>query len=93
MTDCTSNRLQFPAFKRRKIQADLSGGDVTSDGDSLLFRQIDRKEILQTKSEVLRQQAFDQFEKSKNKQRLFGDGLPQLVAPLFKLEFTLSRVL
>jgi DDE family transposase len=43
MTNCTAARIEFPAFKRRKIQADFSGGAITSDGGVLLLRTIDQR--------------------------------------------------
>ena len=33
----------FPCLKRRKVEVDFSGGDVSSDGGVLLLRQVDRK--------------------------------------------------
>ena len=41
MTDCNPNTLDFPSCKRRKVEADFSGGDVTSDGGSLLLGLAD----------------------------------------------------
>ena len=39
---CTSIQLNFPGFKRRKVQASFSGGHVSSDaGGCLLLRQVD----------------------------------------------------
>lgn len=43
MTDCTPSLIEFPACKRRKIEASFSGGPITSDGGSLLLRQADRR--------------------------------------------------
>ena len=43
MTKCTQSRLEFPALKRRKVEAEFSGGDVSSDGGVLLLSQIDRR--------------------------------------------------
>lgn len=43
MTNCTQEQLEFPALKRRKVQAEFSGGDITSDGGSLLLREVDEK--------------------------------------------------
>lgn len=43
MTNCTQAVFEFPVLKRRKVQAEFSGGDITSDGGSLLLRQIDRR--------------------------------------------------
>ena len=43
MTDCSTQPDLFPACKSRKVQADFEGGDITSDGGSLLLRQVDRR--------------------------------------------------
>lgn len=43
MTVCTQSILEFPPLKRRKIQAEFSGGDISSDGGVLLLRDIDRR--------------------------------------------------
>ena len=37
------NTISFPALKQRKIEAEFSGGEITSDGGALLLRQIDRR--------------------------------------------------
>jgi hypothetical protein len=43
VTNCTAEVIAFPACKRRKIEAQFRGGDITSDGGVLLLRQIDRR--------------------------------------------------
>ena len=43
MSNCTDELLEFPALKRKKIQAQFSGGDITSDGGVLLLREVDRQ--------------------------------------------------
>jgi len=43
MTNCTQDVFDFPALKRRKVQAEFSGGDITSDGGALLLRQVDKR--------------------------------------------------
>ena len=43
MTNCTRKNLSFPALNRRKIEAEFSGGDITSDGGVLLLRQMDKQ--------------------------------------------------
>ena len=43
MTNCTQAVFDFPALKRRKVQTEFSGGDITSDGGVLLLREIDRQ--------------------------------------------------
>jgi len=35
--------LIFPALKRRKVQAEFSGGDITSDAGALLLHQINKR--------------------------------------------------
>lgn len=43
MTNCTQESFYFPPLHGRKIEAKFSGGDVTSDGDVLLLREIDNR--------------------------------------------------
>jgi len=43
MTECTQVSFDFPPVKRRRIEAQFSGGDITSDGGLLLLRQADRR--------------------------------------------------
>jgi Transposase DDE domain group 1 len=43
MPDCTQVELSFPSFDRRKIEANFTGGSVSSDGGLLLLRQADRR--------------------------------------------------
>ena len=42
MTNCTSERIEFPACRKRRVEAAFDGGDVTSNGGVLLLRQADR---------------------------------------------------
>ncbi len=42
MTDCTSLNFAFPACRKRRVEADFSGGDITGNGGVLLLRQADR---------------------------------------------------
>jgi hypothetical protein len=42
MADCNSLPIAFPGFGGRKIEADFTGGDVSSDGGVLVVRQVDR---------------------------------------------------
>lgn len=48
MTNCTQECFDFPPLKRRKIQAEFSGGNITSDGGVLLLRDIDERLGLMT---------------------------------------------
>lgn len=43
MSNCTTEKIQFPALKRRKIEVEFSGGAITSDGGGILLREADRK--------------------------------------------------
>ena len=43
MTECTQESFDFPACKRRKVEARFDGGDITSDGGVLLLQQADRR--------------------------------------------------
>lgn len=43
MTNCTLTQLEFPPLKRRKIQAEFSGGAITSDAGVLLLRSVDQR--------------------------------------------------
>ncbi len=43
MTNCTIENIYFSPSKRRKIEVNFKGGDVTSDAGILLLRQMDKK--------------------------------------------------
>lgn len=43
MTNCTQKSFAFPALKRRQIEANFQGGDITSNGGVLLLRQADQR--------------------------------------------------
>ncbi len=43
MTKRTTPQINFASGKRRHIQADFTGGDITSDGEVLLLRDMDRR--------------------------------------------------
>lgn len=42
MTNCIPKDVHFPRCKSRKVEADFSGGDITSDAGILLLRQLDQ---------------------------------------------------
>jgi len=42
MPKCTQAKIDFGRFGRRVIEADFSGGDLSSDGGLLLLRQVDQ---------------------------------------------------
>jgi hypothetical protein len=43
VTNCTQQSFAFPACKRRAVEANFQGGDITSDGGVLLLRQVDQR--------------------------------------------------
>lgn len=43
MTECNPRQLDFSSFKKRKVQVDFEGGDITSDAGVLLLREVDKK--------------------------------------------------
>lgn len=43
MTDCSSDRLSFPACRGRLVEAGFDGGWVTGNGGALLLAQADRR--------------------------------------------------
>ena len=43
MTECTQTNFGFPSCKSRKITADFSGGNISSNGGVLLLKQADSK--------------------------------------------------
>ena len=43
MTECYRTSVQFPSVKRRKVEADFSGGDITGNGGITLLSTVDRR--------------------------------------------------
>ena len=43
MTECYQTFIEFPSVKRRNVEADFSGGDITSNGGIPLLSQVDRQ--------------------------------------------------
>lgn len=43
MPDCTVNGVRLSDFKRRAVEARFDGGAITSDGGSLLLREVERR--------------------------------------------------
>ena len=43
MTNCTQESFEFQACKRRIVETNFQGGDITSDGGVLLLQQVDRQ--------------------------------------------------
>lgn len=43
MSDCTSKQIEFEPFKRRRVEVNFDGGDVSSDGGLPLLRKLERR--------------------------------------------------
>jgi hypothetical protein len=43
VTNCTQESFQFPVCKRRRVETNFQGGEITSDGGVLLLQQVDRQ--------------------------------------------------
>jgi hypothetical protein len=43
VTECYQTSLEFPSVKRRKVEVDFTGGDITSNGGIGLLAQVDQK--------------------------------------------------
>ena len=43
MTKCYQSSIEFPSVKRRKVQADFTGGDITSNAGITLLARVDQK--------------------------------------------------
>ena len=43
MTKCYQTSFSFSSAKRRQVEANFSGGDITSNAGVLLLREADRK--------------------------------------------------
>ncbi len=77
MTNRNREQLDFPRCKGRKVEADFSGGNVTSDGGILLVRQADRRlgltaSIARLLSDPRRQASCEHTVLSMLRQRVYG---------------------
>lgn len=43
MTNCTSSKIEFPACKKRRVEVDFAGGDISSNGGVGLLDLADRR--------------------------------------------------
>ena len=43
MAECYQTSLEFPSVKRRRVEADFNGVDITSNGGIPLLAQVDRQ--------------------------------------------------
>ena len=43
MAKCTTDPIEFSSLGRKKVQADFTGGEITSDAGVLLLREVDKQ--------------------------------------------------
>lgn len=77
MTNRSRGQLEFPGAKGRRVEAEFSGGDVTSDGGVLLLRQADRRlgltaSIARLLEDPRRQASCEHTVLSMLRQRVYG---------------------
>ena len=77
MTKCSRDQLDFPGCRGRKVEAEFSGGDVTSDGGVLLLRQADRRlgltsQVARVLDDPRRQASCEHTSLSMLRQRVYG---------------------
>lgn len=77
MTKCTQESFDFPAVKRRTVEVNFQGGDITSDGGVLLLRQMDKRlglseAVSQALEDKRRQASCKHDSLSLLRQRIYG---------------------
>ena len=77
MTNCTQGSFEFPVLKRRIVEANFQGGDITSDGGVLLLQQVDRRlglneAVARTLDDPRRQASVDHDGLSLLRQRVYA---------------------
>lgn len=77
MTICSRDQLEFPGCKGRKVEAEFSGGNVTSEGGLLLLRQVDRhlgltSSVASMLDDPRRQASCEHTSLSMLRQRVYG---------------------
>ena len=80
MTNCTTPKIEFSRLKRRKVEAEFSGGEITSDGGALLLREADRQlglmsQVADTVEDHRRQDMVQHSMLSILQQRVYGIAL------------------
>ena len=80
MTERTSKPLSFSSLNRRSLEADFSGGSLTSDAGALLLREVDRRlGLLGALDRVIpdprNQELITHSQRSLLAQRIFGIAL------------------
>ncbi len=77
MTNRSASQRSFPGCKGRRVEAEFSGGDVTSDGGVLLLRQADRRlqltaQVAEMLEDPRRQASCEHRLVSMLRQRVYG---------------------
>ena len=72
--------IEFSSLKRRTVEAEFSGGEITSDAGALLLRQADRqlgllKEVTSVVEDLRRQDMIQHSLESMLRQRVYGIAL------------------
>ena len=80
MTNCTREKIRFTSLNRRSIEAEFTGGEITSDGGVLLLSEMDRKMgLTESVAEVIednrRKESCRHDVWSMIRQRVYGIGL------------------
>jgi len=77
VTKCYQTSFQFPSIKRRKVEADFTGGDVTSNAGIPLLAQVDRamgltRSVARALQDKRRKASCDHSLEELLKQRVYG---------------------
>ena len=77
MTNCTQESFEFPVCKRRRVEVNFKGGDITSNGGVLLLQQADRRAglteaIARTLDDPRRKASVDHDSLSLLRQRVYA---------------------
>ncbi len=77
VTNCTQESFQFPVLKRRIVEANFQGGDITSDGGVLLLQPVDHRlglseAVTRTLDDPRRQASCDHDSLSLLRQRIYA---------------------
>jgi len=77
VTNCTTTKIEFSSLKRRKVEAEFSGGEITSDAGALLLREADRqlgllKKVASIVGDQRRQDMVQHSLDSMLRQRVYG---------------------
>ena len=77
MTKCYQTSLEFPSVKRRKVEADFSGGDIISTGGIPLLTQVDQTmglipSVARALQDPRRQASCDHTQEALLRQRVYA---------------------